>query len=68
MKKLHVTDLTDGEITAVFKAAARGAVERAQAASLPVPSHEWTSGTHAEPTAARKTATAGSKARKKALA
>jgi hypothetical protein len=41
MKKLHVTDLTDGEFSAVFKAAAREAVTRAAAASKPVPSISW---------------------------
>jgi hypothetical protein len=68
MKKLHVTDLTDGEVTAVFKAAAREAVDRAKAASLLVPSSSWASEAPvrtAVPAAPTKTP---GKARKKAIA
>jgi hypothetical protein len=43
MKKLHVTDLTDGEFSAIFRAAAREAVARAASTSKPVPSMSWTS-------------------------
>jgi hypothetical protein len=41
MKKLHATDLSDGEFTAVFRAAAKQAVDRALVNELPVPSHRW---------------------------
>jgi hypothetical protein len=48
MKKLHVTDLSDDEFTAVFRAAARDAVQRAIAKTGGVPSHSWTTSEKAE--------------------
>ena len=44
MKKLHVTELTDGELTAVFQAAAKDAVARVQDRGEHVPSRAWGDG------------------------
>jgi hypothetical protein len=68
MKKMHATDLTDGEISAVFRAAAREAVERAKAASLPIPSFDWVSAKPVEVLAAHELIKPARKARKKAIA
>jgi hypothetical protein len=68
MKKMHVTDLTDGELSAVFRAAAREAVERAKAASLPVPSFDWASAKAVEALAAHEPVKPARRARKKAVA
>lgn len=38
MKKLHVTELTDDEVSAVFRAAVKEAVEKARSDGKKVPS------------------------------
>lgn len=65
MKKLHVTDLTDAEFTAVFQAAAKDAVNRARIRGDDIPSAAWVAG---KPEAKREKAAGGRTTRKKAVA